>query len=603
MITFPTSETSAKAERGGLDMNSITLLKAQDLVAGRHDWLNRLEWLAVVLVALCATALHVQFVTKVGGLWRDEANSVNLATLPSFGQIWSLLEYDSFPIVFATILRGWAAVFGSGNDAALRALGLLIGLGVLAVLFRNARLLGARVPVLSLALIGLNPMVIRYGDSTRAYGLGMLLILLTFGSFWRLVHPPGPPALRRILVATVLALLSVHCLFYNSVLLLAIAAGALAVTLRSRAWRTAGVVLGIGVLSAISLLAYAPMMARKRDWTFLVGFPSSLAWLWTRIREVIGSPDPLGVWLWVGLFFVGLGMVGGMAMWNLRHKLGRSVSPVGREPAVTEAPVSLARIGPSDALLFAAVALTVGVAAYAGFLRALNYYTQPWYYITLVAFAACALDVLFGSRPNHASPQLPIVVGSVRLVAAALLLCLAGLPAWNELPTRHTNVDLLGARLQDLATRDDVILVPRWECAISLSRYYHGPAEMLTIPPMADHSLHRYDLILQQMMTLDPIQPVLARLEKVLRSGHRVFLAGTLPFPDADNPLPSLPPAYRETNGNWHAGPYGNVWQLQAGQLLSVHGTRGQQIQIPIPGNARVQDFENLELGVVEGWR
>lgn len=91
--------------------------------------------MAVVLVALCAIALHVQFITNVGGLWRDETNSVNLATLPSLGHIWSLLEYDSFPIVFVTVLRMWTAVFGSGNDAALRALGLLTGLGVLGVLF------------------------------------------------------------------------------------------------------------------------------------------------------------------------------------------------------------------------------------------------------------------------------------------------------------------------------------------------------------------------------------------------------------------------------------------------------------------------------------
>ena len=47
---------------------------------------------------------------------------------------------------------------------------------------------------------------------------------------------PGPPTTRRIIEATVLALLSVQCLYYNSVLLLAIAAGAMAVAIQSRAW-------------------------------------------------------------------------------------------------------------------------------------------------------------------------------------------------------------------------------------------------------------------------------------------------------------------------------------------------------------------------------
>ena len=602
MIALPTNDASIEAERAEPAMNSTKRLEARNLISSARDWLTRLEWLAVVLVALCAIALHVQFITNVGGLWRDETNSVNLATLPSLGHIWSLLEYDSFPIVFVTVLRMWTAVFGSGNDAALRALGLLTGLGVLGVLFCNARSLGARLPVLSLALIGINPMVIRYGDSTRGYGLGMLLILLTFGTFWRLVNRPSPPPFRRIFAATVFALLSVHCLFYNSVLLLAIAAGALAVTIRARAWRTAGIILGIGALSAISLVVYEPMMIRKRDWTFLVSFPSDFAWLWKRISEVIGSPDPLGVWLWVGLVFAGLGMVAGMFVWNFRRGVARSLSSVEDEPAVTQV-MSIAQTGPPDALLFAAVALTVGVVAYAGFLRSLNYYTQPWYYITLVAFAACALDVLFGAWPSAAKLQVSLVLRSVRLAVALLLLCLAGLPAWNEMPTRHTNVDLLAARLQRLATKDDIILVPRWECAIPLSRYYRGPAEILTIPPMADHRLHRYDLVLRQMMTVDPLHPVLARLEEVLRSGHRVFLAGTLPVPDAGYPLPSLPPAYRDAGGSLHVGPYDIVWQLQAGQLLRAHAARSGHIEVPIPGKARVQGFENLELGVAEGWR
>ena len=601
MITLPINGARVEAERAEPALNSTKRLGAQSPISTACYWLNRFEWLAVVLVALCATALHIQFVTNVGGLWRDETNSVNLATLPSFGQIWSLLEYDSFPIVFVTVLRMWTAVFGSGNDDALRALGLLVGLGVLGVLFRNAHSLGARAPVLSLALVGLNPMIIRYGDSTRGYGLGMLLILLTLGTFWRLVNRRSTPPLRQIIAATILALLSVHCLFYNCVLLFAIAAGALAVAIRARAWRTAGIILSIGTLSAISLLVYAPMMSRKRDWTFLVNFPSSFAWLWTRICEVIGSPNPLGVWLGVGLFLGGLGTVASVFIWNLWHRLARPRRSVEEEPVVTEVPVSIARPGPPDALLFAAVALAVGVAAYAGFLRALNYYTQPWYYITLVAFAACALEILFGGWPGVA--KVSLVLRGVRLAVALLLLCLTGLPAWNEMPIRHTNVDLLGARLQEVATKDDVILVPRWECAIPLSRYYRGPAEILTIPPMAEHRLHRYDLVLRQMMTVDPLHPILTRLEAVLQSGHRVFLAGSLPVPDAGSALPNLPSAYRDADGRWHGGAYGSVWQLQTGQLLSVHAARVGHIAVPVPGKARVQEFENLDLFVAEGWR
>ena len=168
--------------------------------------------------------------------------------------------------------------------------------------------------------------------------------------------------------------------------------------------------------------------------------------------------------------------------------------------------------------------------------------------------------------------------------------------------TRHTNLDLMAARLQTMATNDDVILVSRWECAIPLSRYYRGPTDIITIPPLADHQLHRYDLVLQQMMAVEPMQPVFARLEKTLRSGHRVFLAGKSP-PAVDYSVPDLPPLYRNADGTWHNGPYLRTWQLQAGEFLRAHASRERQIEIPIPNQAPVQKFENLDLLVVEGWQ
>lgn len=557
---------------------------------------NHLESLAVLLTALVAAALHVRFVTHVGGFWRDETNSIHLANLPSFAEVLGFLDYDSFPILFFAVLRGWSGVFGSDNEAALRALGCLTGFAVLGALFFNARAFGIRWPVLSLALIGLNPMLIRYGDSTRAYGLGIFLILLTFRSFWRLVNEPSPPEARRVLAASVLALLSVQCLYYNSVLLLAIAAGAIAVAVRRRAWRTVGIVLGIGILAAASLLPYVPMMRRMGEWTFLVSYPADFAWLWKRICEVLGSPDPLGVWLWVGLFVVGVGVSASVALSQLWKRKPASSVKVSLDPDQSHSV--------PDAVLFAAVSLVVGVVGYAVFLTALHYYTQPWYYITLVAFAACSLEILFGAWPRTGKPQVfSTLLRRSRLAVATVLLCFTGWASWEEMPVRHTNLDLLAARLRPLATEGDVILVPRWECAIPLARYYRGPAEIITLPPMADHRFHRYDLVIRQMMTVDPLQPVLTRLEDVLRSGHRVFIAGTLPSAAPYPPLPNLPPAYRDSAGVWHGGDFYSLWHHQAAQLLGAHAMRGGEIDIPIPGKARVQGFENLALRVVEGWR
>ena len=233
VLASPTSDAGAKVDQIKAKADSSPLSAGTDNDQARGwRYLKRFEWLIVVLTLCISACLHIRFVTHVGGLWRDETNSVNLASLASFGEIWRSLDYDSFPILFFLVLRSWLELFGLYNDTALRALGCITGLGLLGALWYNARAFGVRWPVLSLALVGLNPMLIRYGDSTRAYGLGILLIVLTFASFWRLVDSPASPPTKRVLTAAVLAVLSVHCLYYNSVLLFAIAARALAVAVR-----------------------------------------------------------------------------------------------------------------------------------------------------------------------------------------------------------------------------------------------------------------------------------------------------------------------------------------------------------------------------------
>lgn len=581
-VVTPSNDTSAAASHRSAD---------ESVSNGISRWLSRLEWAAVVLVGCLALALHLRFVTNVGGLWRDEANSANLATLPAFADVWRFLDYDSFPILFFAVLRGWLGIFGTDNDVALRALGFAIGIGVLAALWLNARAFGSRLPVLSLALVGLNPMVIRYGDSNRAYGLGITLILLTLWSFWRLVDSPSRPSAKRIAVSALLALLSVQCLYYNAVLLLAIAAGAITVAATRRAWRTIIIVLSIGLVSAISLLPYVPMMRRMREWAFLVSYPADWDWLWKRVGEVIGSPDPIATWVWTGLFVIAIGIAVAAVVVSVRSR-----------QAGIDTPITTPRF--PSAVAFAVVTLVVGVAGYGAFLNVLNYYTQPWYYITIAAFAACALDIVFGASPSGPLSSLfALILRGIRLGVALLLIALAALPAWEELPTRHTNLDLVAARLRPLAQEGDVVLVPRWECAIPLCRYYRGPASVVTLPPIEDHRFHRYDLVLRELLTPDSVQPVLRQIESALRSGHRVFIVGGLPFPPPDLVAPRLQPFYRDPDGGWHgAPPYAN-WHFEAGQFLRMHTGRIGKVDLNLPYGTRLQPFEDLDLTVASGWQ
>ena len=103
---------------------------------------------------------------------------------------------------------------GSHADVAFRVLGLGVGLSTLAVLWIIGRQIWSSPPLLSLALLGFNPVVVRYGDGMRAYGFGMFFSLLTFALVARMLKDSRP---RWIVAASVAAILTVQCLYQNAV--------------------------------------------------------------------------------------------------------------------------------------------------------------------------------------------------------------------------------------------------------------------------------------------------------------------------------------------------------------------------------------------------
>jgi hypothetical protein len=393
-----------------------------------------------------------------------------------------------------------------------------------------------------------------------------------------------------------LGVLSVQCIYYNAVLLFAIIAATIVVCIRRQAWRTAWTAFAIGMAAAASLLPYIPMMRRMQEWTFLVKYPGSFWWLWQRSGAVLGSPDPIGRWIWAGLFITCVGVAAVTLLPNRNRTAGINIGP---DPA----PSRLDRL--PDAVLFAAVALIVAVPAYAGFLLVLGYYTQPWYFISLAVFAACAMNVVFGAWPNSTKLHLSIFLRGLRLLIAVGLVSSTALPDWKEVASRQTNVDLVAAQLGVYAGKEDVVLVPQWENAVSLCHYYHGPAQVVTIPDVPEHRFHRYDLVLHQMMATDPVQGIWSRLEKALRSNHSVFIAGNLAYPPPSLHLRKLPPApaYSQAANGLKYSQYYTVWQLQIGQSLRAHANRIGQVTVPVPNNASVEEFEDVNLHVVQGWR
>ncbi len=517
----------------------------------------RLEQAVLAILAIVAVGLHVVVLVSAGALWRDEANSVNLASAPSWVAIWNNLQFDSFPMLWPLALRVWIAAGVGTTDAGLRVLGCFAGLLVLAALWRNARLWGG-LPLASFALCGVNAAVIRFGDSVRGFGLGMAAATLAIGLIFKVATGPTR---RTFAMASIASVLCVQLLYHNVIVLAAACAGGLAVARLRRSWRTAAAVVGVGLLAALSLLPYIAVFNRQREWSQILFFPNDFSWLYTKYIEALASTGPAAPWIWL----------------------------ICTAAAVAVGVSARKRCEP---MLFCTAALVSGVAAYLTVLRAVSYFLQPWYFLPLFALVATCLDGIM------ASPR-----GSARAswgpaVAALVIAALAVAPVFGRLRMRSTNIDRVAREIAQAASPDDTVVVTPWQHGITFQRYYKGAAAWETVPPIADHRLHRFDLLKPQMMDPEAMRPLLLRIERTLKAGHRVFWVGDLKVPEGDEPLSLLPPAPQGPWG-WQELPHYAGWGLQAGYVLRRFAASARQV--PVATALPVMIYETPMLVLIEG--
>lgn len=532
----------------------------------KKDYLLRAEWILTALLIAAAVGLHVIFLIHAGGLWRDEVNLVNLATAPSI----SSLTNDSFPVLMPLLVRIWTATGGGDTDLGLRVLGMCIGVSWLGTMVWTAWQLRRSPPLLGLVLVGLNCTVIVYGDSLRAYGLGSLLIVFTAGATWMLIQKP---TYLRLALASTAMILSVQTLFPNAIFVAALGGGAWAVCWRHRDWRTAGKVLLAGMLAALSLLPYlGKIVAVAGVGSGLrSGFQPDI--IMFNLATTAGFPTAMYLKIWEGFILV--------AIVAALISLGRARLK----------PIAADNLG-IDLSLFAGVALVLGLPSFGIFLWWAELPTQTWYFLPVLAFVAMCLDA-----------GLPTLHRTVRagLFGFAVLTAFMGiLLSEQTVRFRMTNVDLLACRLTAEAGPQDYVIVTPWMCGITFDRYFQSPPAWTTLPPLADHKLHRYDLIHVQIQNTNAIDPVLERIETTLRAGHRVWVVGWMDIPKLEDPLPgTLPPAPRPYTG-WSEMPYARNWASKVAYLLRHHCRQFEVVDTPPPW--RINSNENVQLLTASGW-
>ncbi len=492
----------------------------------------RLRWDADCWLAVMATvavlALHLYFLHIVGGLWRDEVNSLNLAQ----GEFKNL-THDSFPILFPLLLRGWSALGLAHSDLAARCFGALLGLGLTAVFWCAAWWMRRVPPLWSLVFMALNAWVIYYAASLRAYGLGSAMIALCAACAWRFVQNPGRNSWLLFMAS---AVLSVQTLYQNSVLVAAVCGGACAVLVRQKKLNLIAAVFLAGLVAAISLLPYLQNIAGMPQGASPLRMDFDWQTALTHLDTLLAFPMPEFFWVWVAL----AGLV-------LLRAVTDNVS--GRR---------------NDLALFSAVTMASGAAAFWVFLRLANFPVQPWYFLPPVALAAVCMEALL---PRPAGKFRAAMFGGLAATAA-----ISAIFAVRVLDYRFSNVPLLAKKISASAGTNDLVIVTPWQIGITFARYFHSPCGWTTVPPMADHTAHRFDLIQLQMANTNVMQPVLENISSTLRSGGTVWVVGGINETSGTNAPLSLPPPPLPRSG-WNETPYRITWNNQLGWLLHNHAT------------------------------
>lgn len=510
------------------------------------QFVARPECLVAGILTLAACYLHILVLTHAGALWRDEVGTVNLATLPHFADTWKMLAHNADPVLFPSVVRLWSALGLGRADLGLRMLGLVIGLSVVAAIWFAGRLMRITWPVLSLALLATNLALIRWGDSLRPYGVGCALLLLVVGSVWAFVSCPSR---KRFLIACVVGVLSVQSLYQSSFFLLATCCSGAVVCLRRNQRKQALATLCIGLPAALSIIPYIPLIVEAQSWLALQKRSFHPLFMWYRFFDALNLSVNWMHLVWLGLLLAAVGV--GFA--------------------------TLVRGGPAaspDLAFFASSNLVMGAIGILVFHWIAKFDIYPWHWLPFMVFAAVNIEAALTDWAQRFRTAWLIL---------ACLVSLVPLPtAVTGAKCAHTNMDIVGAQLSSRAEAGDVIAVYPWEFGIPFARYYTGPAEWVTLPPVSDLRFHRYDLVKRDLRAGQPVEPILDRMERTLASGHRVWLVGSLPEPKpGETEVPNLPPpAASNAPDAWFDADYTYIWGRQLGDFLTKHAQQSWSLDV-----------------------
>jgi hypothetical protein len=462
------------------------------------------------------------------------------------------------------------------SDLGLRFLGLLIGMGILAVLWISSWRIRRAPPLVALVLFGLNSVLILFGDDLRAYGLGSLLaIALTASAFLFLREPSR----KRAVWLSVFAILSVQTLYNSSVLVAVICLGAWAVCWQRKDKRSALQILIVAVVSAASLLPYLHNLIANNDTSLVLRVGANKLRFFSSYESIFDSPVSGYRYDWIILAAI-IVVCAATGFWQ------KPSADVKTDKSFVV----------HDFSLFASITIILATAAFPLFFWYAQMPMESWYLLPYVAAVVVCFDA--------ALPALAGILRGVFLVFIVVTALISTALTCKVIDYHFSNMERCAQLLAADAAPNDYVLVCPWNFGITFGYYFKGATPWDTLPPLADHSAHRYDLIMLQMENTNALVPMFQKVSKTLESGHRVWVLAdsdwiVIPKPGTPAPVTLPPPPLKYTGWAWSR--YSEVWADQTAHFLADHSAGFQQL--PQTNSTEIYRMENMNVFVAEGWR
>lgn len=510
-----------------------------------------------MLLSALAIFLHARALYSSGPLWRDEVSSLSVALAPTLHDFWQRIQPDNFPPLYFLMLRAWHALGLGDNDFALRVSSFAICSALIVAWWRVSWRINQRAPIWLLSLVGIGALTFQCADQLRPYGLCALLLTICYGAFWRLSFEKQ--SWRRLATASVVATLAVQASYIVAIFIGVLTLAALVVLVRSKEFRAAALVFIPGIIAAISLTPYLIGFREHHTWLVLLPGADSFSAVFDVLRTALDSNFQFAFLVWSALTF------GLVVFFALKR---------------------------DERVQFSLVAIILSVGLTLLFFRLLHWQTHPRYFFLLLCFVALAL------QSGLTTIMRKWIAGGVALLGAAAIIFAQISPAYFQAGVRQSNCDLIAEALEQRAGADDFIFLTGFWHGLSFEHYYHGTTHWASLPDISDHTIYRWDLVMQEMALPDPLRRIFEEMEKTLRSGHKVFLVGSL-MVEMQQTAPISPAPHPQYG--WELSRYMANWQIQIGYWIEHHAVHGDNIEVSPQRPVSAQ--ENLGLFQVSGWR